>query len=222
MRSRWLVSVGATLIVAVVTSCAGGSPPGIAAPSRSQPAAHRATGAPSADSPAATQTDHPAPCSAHGLGVRFQAGGSGTGNDFGSIEIWNPGSGPCRLAGAVAFTALFADGTTDPKAGLNRPLPAVAVTLPAGMIPPREGGDPARYLTALVMGPERDDPAQPDGLCRSLDELTPATLVLSIGRVTLRIRNQDPASPATRGISRAVYGCHGQVLLEDLAGPQSQ
>ena len=87
------------------------------------------------------------------------------------------------------------------------------------MIRPRESADPSGYLVATVMGPERDDPMQPDGLCRSQDELTPAVLVLSIGRVTLRIRNQDLASPAIRGISRAVHGCHGRVLLEGLAGP---
>jgi len=226
MTSRWLVSGGSTLIVAMVTSCAGGSPRGTVGSSaeapRSQSAGHSATAAPSSRGPAATKTKRPDPCRTHELGARFQAGGYGTGNDFGSIEIWNPGPAPCRLAGTVTFTALFADGTTDLKAVPNRPLPRLSVTLPAHMIRPREGTDQSGYLTALMMGPERDDPTQLNGLCRPRDELTPAVLVLSIGSVTLRIRNHDVAAPASRGISRAVYGCHGQVLLEDLAGPQAQ
>jgi len=217
----------AALMMAAVTSCASGSLPGTAAVSggspRSQAAGHRATAQPSAPSPDArptSQASRPAACRTQDLGARFQAGGYGGGNDFGSIEIWNPGTAPCRLAGTVTFTAFFADGTADLNARPNRPLRPLNVTLPARMIQPREGAVPSRYLVALLMGPERDDPAQPDGLCR--DELAPATLVLSIGRVTLRIRNLDPASPARRGISRAVYGCHGRVLLEDLTGPQGR
>lgn len=164
----------------------------------------------------------PAACRTHDLGARFQAGGYGGGNDFGFIEIWNPGTAQCRLAGTVTFAAFFADGTTDLNARPNRPLAPLNMTLPARMIQPREGADPSKYLVAALMGSERDDPARPDGLCHPQDELTPATLVLSIGRVTLRIRNLDPASPASLGISRAVYGCHGQVLLEDLTGPQGR
>ncbi len=229
MRSQMFVGGVAALIVAAVTSCASGSLPGTAAVStgspRSQAAGHRSTAPPSAPSPAATPTSQasmPAACRTHDLGVRFQAGGYGGGNDFGSIEIWNPGTAQCRLAGTVTFTAFFADGTTDLNARPNRPLTPLNMTLPARMIQPGEGADPSRYLVALLMGPERDDPAQPDGLCRAQDELTPATLVLSIGRVTLRIRNLDAASPARLGISRAVYGCHGRVLLEDLTGPQGR
>lgn len=229
MRSQFFASGVAALIVAAVTSCTSGSLPGTAAVStgsaRSQAAGHRPTAWPSAHSPAATPTSQastPAACRAHDLGARFQAGGYGGGNDFGSIEIWNPGTAQCRLAGTVNFAAFFADGTTDLNARPNRPLAPLNMTLPARMIQPREGVDPSGYLVAALMGPERDDPAQPAGVCRPQDELTPTTLVLSIGRVTLRIRNLDPASPASPGISRAVHGCRGQVLLEDLTGPQGR
>ena len=229
MRSQCFVGGLAALIVAVVTSCTSGSLPGTAAVStgspRSQAAGHRPRASPPAHSRAATKTSQasiPAACRAHDLGVRFQAGGYGGGNDFGSIDIWNPGTAQCRLAGTVTFTAFFADGSTDLNARPNRPLTPLSMTLPARMIQPPEGADPSRYLVATLMGPQRDDPAQPDGLCRPRDELIPATLVLSIGRVALRIRNLDPASPASLGISRAVYGCHGRVLLEDLTGPQGR
>jgi hypothetical protein len=163
----------------------------------------------------------PAACRIHDLGARFQAGGYGGGNDFGSVEIWNPGTAQCRLAGTVTFTAFFADGNADPNARPNWRLTPLGVTLPAHMIQPPEGADPSGYLVATLMAPERDDPAQPDGLCRPRDEMPPAAFVLSIGRETLRIRNLDPASPASLGRSRAVYGCHGEVLLEDLTGPQA-
>lgn len=229
MRSQFFVGGVAALIVTALTSCTTGSLPGTPAMStrspRSQAAGHRPLASPPAHGRAATPTSQasmPAACRAHDLGARFQAGGYGGGNDFGSIEIWNPRTAQCRLAGTVTFTAFFADGTTDPNARPNRPLTPLSLTLPARMIQPPEGADPSRYLVAILMGPERDDPAQPDGSCRSQDELTPATLVLSIGRVTLRIRNQDPASPASLGISQAVYGCHGRVLLEDLTGPQGR
>lgn len=223
MRPRWLVS-GVAVFIATVSSCGtAGSPSGGAAASAeapgSQSAGHQAPVASASGSPAAIWAKEPVLCRSHELGVRLQAGGYSTGSDFGSIEVWNPGSERCRLAGAVAFSARFADGATDLNAARNRPLPRLAVTLPARMTPPREEEEPSGYLVASLMGSERGDPAQPDGLCRSRDELTPTVLVLSIGRVTLHIRNQDLAAPARRGISPAVYGCYGRVLLEDLAVP---
>jgi hypothetical protein len=115
----------------------------------------------------------------------------------------------------------FANGATDPEVQPNQPLPPLTVTLPAHMRPAKEGADPTPYLVAFLDGPERDDPTQPSGLCRPQDELTPATLDLSIGDVTLVVPNQDPAA-AGLGEIHAVYGCHGRVLLEDVTAPQSQ
>jgi hypothetical protein len=203
MRTRSLVSGVIAVVLAAVSGCASGSPSGTAI-----------TGAGSPQSP--ERAGPLAACRSQTLGMRLQAGGYGGGNDFGSIEIWNAGPAECRLAGAVAFTAVFAGGAIDPNARPSRQLAPVAVMLPGHMLRPGEGADTSLYLVATVMGPEGYDPAQPDGSCRSQDELTPATLVLSIGPVILRIRNQDPAALD----NRAVYGCHGQVLLEDLAGPQ--
>lgn len=218
MRSQSLFSVIAVLIVAAVAGCAAGSLP--TRSPRSQARGHHIPASPDADKPVVSLARMPAICRANSLGARFQGGGYGGGNDFGSIEIWNPGNFPCRLAGAVSFTALFADGAADLNARSSQPLPPLAVTLPAHMIRPREGADPSAYLVAALMGPERDDPEQLDGLCRPQDDLTPTTLVLSIGRVTLRIPNHDPAVPPGHGSSRAVHGCYGRVLLEAVAGPR--
>ncbi len=217
MRSPFLVSCATALIVAAVPGCGNASLSGAAASpgaQRSQTAGELAT---SAASPSRRPNQLVAPCQVDGLGTRFQGGGYGGGNDFASIYIWNPGPVPCQLAGAVTFTALFARGTTDRNARPNTPQ-HLSITLPARMLRPGEGADTARYLVAYLMGAERDDPAQPNGVCRRQDELTPAALELSIGRITLRIRNQDQASRQ----STAVYGCHGQVLLEGFSSPPGQ
>lgn len=222
MKTRLLVSGVIAVVFAAVTGCASGSLSGAAATSAGSPRSPETGRQPAASPLADRQPDQASPlatCRAQDLGTRFQAGGYGGGNDFGSIEIWNAGPAQCRLAGAVTFTAVFAGGTIDPKARPSRPLAPLAVTLPGHMLRPGEGADTSGYLVATLMGPERDDPTQPDGSCRSQDELTPATLILSIGPVILRIRNQDPAALTGQGLSRAVYGCHGQVLLEGLAGP---
>jgi hypothetical protein len=134
----------------------------------------------------------------------------GTGNDFGGIVIWNTGSMPCRIVGPVTFTAFFSDGRPDANAQPNRSVPPVDVVLPAKMTAFRDGTDPAGYLTANFMGPERDDPSQPDALCRQQDKLAPALLVLGLGKITFRVTNSDPQSLQVKQI----YGCHGRVLLE--------
>jgi hypothetical protein len=152
------------------------------------------------------------------LGAKFVGGGFGGGNDFGGIRVWNPGPRPCRLSGAITFTAYYADGTVDRNAVPNRPVPPLSVTLPGGMIRPRHGAaDSSAYVIAFLMGPERDGPTQPDALCRTQDKLSPAALVLSIGTVTLRVANNDPGAAQIT----TVYGCHGRVLLEDVSGPRA-
>lgn len=155
-------------------------------------------------------------CTTATLQARFVGGGLGTGNDFGAVVVWNTGPRPCRLAGPVGFSALLASGAVDPVATANRPVQLATVVLPARMPAPTAGQGEDRYLVADLMGPERDDPAQSDGLCRAADKVTPKTLLLSIGPVRLSVRNLDrwshPDVPS-------IYGCHGRVLLEDVRGP---
>jgi hypothetical protein len=155
-------------------------------------------------------------CTSGAVRAEFRGGGYGGGNDFGGIWIWNPQSQPCTLRGQVAFAAYFADGSRDLGAVINRTVSFPATTLPANMPAPGNNTDPSGYMVAGLMGPERDDPAQPNGVCRSEDELSPATLELTLGTVSLRVRNQAANSDVT-----AIYGCDGQVLLEDVTGPLS-
>ena len=219
-------SAGVTLcmfgLVAVAASLTG-----CAEPARPQPGHATATATATGTKPG-PPSSHPRPsppatqllaadCLSSQLGARFVGGGFGTGNDFGEIVIWNPGTQPCRLHGPVSFTAYYADATRDRKATVNRPITAAPRTLRGRMQAPRDGKDPAGYLVAGLMGPERDDPAQPNALCRPQDEGTPASLELSIGSVAVHVTNKDSGSPQNTGI----YGCHGTVLLLDLLGPSS-
>lgn len=157
------------------------------------------------------------PCDRRRLDARFEGGGLGTGNDFGEILIWNPTTQPCQLQGTVSFSAHNANGSPDHAAQLNRPTRLGPTVLAPGMTPPRDGKNQDNYLVAELMGPERDDPGKPYGLCRPQDEGTPATLELSIGSNLFRVPNRDPNSPQLK----SVYGCHGRVFLEDVRGPNS-
>jgi hypothetical protein len=167
-------------------------------------------------SPPATQLAAPE-CVSSQLGARFIGGGFGTGNDFGEIVMWNPGSRPCRVHGTVSFAAYYADGSRDRQATVNHRITAKFSTLPGETPVPRDGQEGAGYLVAGLMGPERDDPTQPNALCRPRDEGTPASLELSIGSITVQVANKDSSSPQ----NTSIFGCHGQVLLVDVLGPSS-
>lgn len=162
-------------------------------------------------SPTATQPPV-ADCVSSQLGARFVGGGFGTGNDFGEIVLWNQGTQPCRVLGPVTFAGYYPDGSRDRNATVNRPITAMPSILPGTMPAPRDGQDQGGYLVAGLMGPERDDPTQPNALCRPRDEGTPASLELSIGSITVHVTNKDSSSPQ----NSSIYGCHGRVLLVDV------
>jgi hypothetical protein len=153
-------------------------------------------------------------CTSDSVRAEFRGGGHGGGNDFGGVWIWNPQAQPCTLRGQVAFAAYLADGSRDLGAVTNRTVSFPPTTLPANMRAPANNADGSGYTIAGLMGPERDDPAQPNGVCRSQDELTPDTLELTLGTMSLRAPNHDANSDV-----KAIYGCHGRVLLEDVTGP---
>ena len=167
----------------------------------------------------AAPANHPAACTTSDLHARQVGGGYGGGSDFGSIVAWNTSNRPCQLEGAVHFAAYYADGTLDRLAVPNRVPATLRAVLPSRMAPYRDGADFGPYLSALLMGPYRDDGAQPNGLCRLQDERTPSILELTIGDVRLRVANYDPNIRDEKGLTKSVYGCHGQILLESVHGP---
>jgi hypothetical protein len=165
--------------------------------------------APSAP-PSATRAARPRACTTDELRAAFGGGQLATGNDIGAIDLWNSGPQPCTLAGTPVFTAFLANGTPDAQATSRAGTTLITLTLAAGMTFDHLAADPTGYAVARLFAPERDDPTQPDGLCRSQDEVTPAVFVLSLGTVSLRVPD---AGPASLGV-KALYGCHGRVILE--------
>jgi hypothetical protein len=191
-----------------VAACAGSAGSGISQTASPAPPLSSSL----ASSPASSSSSVPAACSRAALRATLRAGGFGTGNDVGGIWIRNLGSDSCRLSGAVRFSARYADGTLDKQATTSGPVRPVAGMLPGGASAPTSSNPTAfTYLVAYLMGPERDDPTQPNGLCRAIDKLSPATLTLTIGSTPITVKNADPASAT----NKSIYGCHGRILLEE-------
>lgn len=165
--------------------------------------------------PRSLKSPRAAHCVSGQLDGRFVGGGFGMGNDFGELLIWNPSNRPCSLQGPVTFAAHYADGSVDRNATVNRPISRKASKLPRRMAAPRDGQGRSRYVVVSLMGPERDDPTRPNGGCRAQDEAHPATLRVHIGQVTIGANNNDAMAAQVSSI----YGCHGAILLEGVAGP---
>jgi hypothetical protein len=158
-------------------------------------------------------------CRRHQLTARFRAGGYGAGNDFGNIEIRNTGSGPCRLAGSVGFAAYFADGRRDSNAVVE-----VHRDYASALLLPTRHWQSAEIREALadviVSGEYRDDPAQPDALCRTQDEGHPLTLIVTIGQRVFRVQNYDAAGRNDGYGLMWVEGCHGQLSVSGIVRPK--
>ena len=187
-----------------------GNDPSSAAASPDKATKERQTHAPRLTAPIPT-------CQTLNLRATYRGGGLGTGNDFGSIVVWNTGPRPCALSGRVGFSAWLADGARDAAAGTEKTV-TVAATLAPRTPQPTPGADLSQgsYLQALLTAPERDDPGQPDGLCRTRDKLTPKVLRLTIKAIALDVPNHDPHAD---GRLRSLYGCHGRMTLTGIEPP---
>ena len=149
--------------------------------------------------------------------ARFQAGGLGAGNDFGNIEIRNVGPARCRIAGRVRFAAYFASGLRDVNA-VTRRRTVVSAVLPVESQwrqRPRRSG----LLDVIISGEYRDDPNQPDGLCRPVDEGHPLNLVVRIGERGFTVTNYSPRRRDPAYNLTWVEGCHGDLALAGLVRP---
>ncbi|MDX6212630.1 MAG: hypothetical protein QOF82_1717 [Frankiales bacterium] len=169
-----------------------------------------------ASSPAGPASTVPAavvPCAARDLSARFIHGGAGGGELLDGIEIRNASKTACRLAGAVAFSALDKGGVAIVGAKNDQLLKISAIMRPA---PARaEGTQPAAgaYVEVRIAGEQRDY-AQSQDQCRRQDLVTPATLVITIGRVVLDVPNLDAHS--ADGAART-SGCHGLIGARSVA-----
>ena len=152
-------------------------------------------------------------CRTGDLAAVFSGGGFGTGNDFGSLIIWNHSPARCELSGVPKFSAYYRDGRRDRHVEVNEPWRPLHIVLPGHMpafVRPR---GLAGYVMAVLIGPERDDPARRDGTCREADKRGPARLILELDAAVVNVRNRDPDP---RSDVDAVFGCHGRVLLGDV------
>jgi hypothetical protein len=167
-----------------------------------------------------------APCRAADLRGQFRAGGLATGQDFGTILVRTVGRHNCRISGHVSFAAYLRSGAADRRTSTSHDLgwqpqfrgSGAAVTLRAHAGRFRGHQDPRGYLQAVLDGNERDDPRRANGLCRARDEVTPHSLVLTIGRYTVHVRNHDPAKVYTG--HHGIYGCHGEIGLVAIMRPE--
>jgi hypothetical protein len=139
--------------------------------------------------------------------------------DFGTVVVWNASPEACRIGGRVAFTAYLSDGTRDLAAQNNQAVVLRFFVMRPGMVAPPEFSEIDNYLFFILAGVERDDPAQPDGVCRAADEVAPSRLVLTIGTLALETPNDDKGNPMR---NPWIYGCHGKVLLESAHLPVAQ
>jgi hypothetical protein len=107
---------------------------------------------------------------------------------------------------------LMQQSPLDKQATTSGPVRPVVVMLPGGASAPTSSNPTAfTYPVAYLMGPERDDPTQPNGVCRAIDKLSPATLTLTIGSTPITVKNADPASAT----NKSIYGCHLQPAREN-------
>lgn len=151
-------------------------------------------------------------CATRDISVRLLGGQLATGKDLVSAGLTNTSSVACLLSGRLHFAAYFASGRRDHNAFVAAD-PGFASSL--GSEPVNLVVAAGRSVTIVFSGAQRDDPAQPDGMCRAADEETPSRLVVTIGSLTLQIRNLGDPGPNN---IPSVYGCHGAIGVAALLG----
>lgn len=164
--------------------------------------------------PAATDTPPAnAPiCQPGQLSTAFVLGSPATGNMTGSIWVWNTSATACSLEGAVSFIGLDAQHRPIANVGMNRLTLSTPLVLPPHTPALASGVAPApdAYLTWFIMGAYRDDPNGVNGLCSPANEITPAWFVVTVGPISLKVKNY--AAQGVIGGLHAIEGCHGAIF----------
>jgi hypothetical protein len=145
--------------------------------------------------------------------MNFTMGGYATGNDFGSIVVSNVSSTACALRGPVSYHGLDSHGRVVSSGACPASGKAEVGTTCASDVSLVTHTPSGETFRALFQGFERDDPHQPNGLCRPQDELMPTTLRLTVGTLVLYVRNYDPAASIRPFDKKGVYGCHAGIYL---------
>jgi hypothetical protein len=163
--------------------------------------------------PAASDTAPPsAPiCQPSQLSTAFEMGSPATGNLTGSIWVWNTSVTACSLEGAVSFAGLDAHHQPIVGVKMNQSATLSLMELPphTPALSPGVAPAPGAYLEWTILGAYRDDPNSANGLCASANEVTPAWFVVTVGAVSLSVKNYTAQSVV--GL-HAIEGCHGTIL----------
>lgn len=152
-------------------------------------------------------TGAPGACTQNDLSARYAGGGDGGQTFMGEILVWNTAASPCQVRGLPSFTAYFANGSPDSLAQINGGRSLISITLRARMSVYRDGTEPSGYLDATLAGPQFNASG---AHCSGTARLTPATFVLSIGAIHLRVDNRDAAALQNKTLT----GCDGRILME--------
>ena len=166
--------------------------------------------------PTETPTITPVPaapdCVASQLAATFWEGLVGAGNMFGTILLRNTSASACSMEGAQTFYGVDAQGRRDTP-GMSQPYTLARVVLPSRTPAPSEtaGPTPGAYLEISIIGGYRDDGTDGgiNGLCTAANEVVPATFVVTLGSVTLRVANYSPVA-GWAGF-HSIEGCHGAI-----------
>jgi hypothetical protein len=134
------------------------------------------------------------PCRAGQLAGRYWQGGVGTGDEFGSIVLFDTSSRPCSLSGTVTLLGLDARGRPATVAATG-PLEPPLTLSPRATAADLQKRPVAALAASIGFGADvRDDPTAPNGLCYS-HETYPATWSVALpGQRAVRVANGGPGS----------------------------
>jgi hypothetical protein len=222
---RRVMVVLAALLLAGCTSSPSGTPATESAGATPTSASSAALPATVTPTPAAPPTPYRATAGERGCRLadlyrHFTMGGYATGSDFAIIAVANVSPTPCALRGPVSYHGLDSHGRIVSSGACPASGTAdVGTTCAAGVSLVTHTPSEAPF-GVLFRGYERDDPHQPNGLCRPQDEVMPTTLRLTVGTLVLYVRNYDPAASIRPFDKKGVYGCHGGIdLMQAGIGP---
>jgi hypothetical protein len=153
-------------------------------------------------------------CTPDQLTLTYRGGGTGAGNDMGTIVFRDTSGQACRFTGTVATTGLSAAGAPDTatiKATVVGPglLSAHAAVVPDGASAP--AGE--RVYGWLLVAEYRDGPASVDnGYCQP-DWVIPASWRVTLpAGATVVVPNQDPGDViGLHGAAGGLVTCRGQL-----------
>lgn len=171
-----------------------GPPPRTAAPARPAPSSSSPSmpvNTPTRTGPGATPTPS---CGRTQLTLAYRGGGSGSGSDFGVLNIVNRSATACRLSGVLTLTPLDASGAPlAVRPGWRSRVTAPGLVLAAREHLPAPGSASAGgHWAQLVFGGDpRHDPAGPNGSCPLSKVVAPQLWRVS-GAVEATVVNSDP------------------------------